>query len=182
MYADMEFRRLSHEKSLPKLSVMYFREWGIDIKSVRYHQVATYDHHEQSTKLHITHVHCMKKTMVVKKDSFCLIHALPDIGNLDDGYFPNWFEAHITSNQVVTALGENNELGFAQEASWTTAKFKESNALKNLLDHTVSTVKQMDGVGYWVSNGQDDMRHGRPPHTKLQFFQQNEASEARKYW
>jgi hypothetical protein len=40
----------------------------------------------------------------------------------------------------------------------------------------------MDGVGYWVSNGQDDMRHGRPPHTKLQFFQQNEASEARKYW
>ncbi|ETS87354.1 hypothetical protein PFICI_01182 [Pestalotiopsis fici W106-1] len=180
--ASLQVGHLSGGNDLPKLSLMYFRQWGIEIKSVRFRQVAIYEHHEGTTKLHITHVHCMKKTTVQKDDIACLIHAYPDLGNPDDGYFPNWFEAYVTSNEIVDAFTENNELEFAQEASWAPDKFKDSGALNDLLDHTTSTLKQMDGVGYWVSNGQDDMRYGRPPHTKQQASQQREASEPGRYW
>lgn len=76
-----------------------------------------------------------------------------------------WFEAYVTSNKADEALVENSQLAFAEEASWTFESLKESAAFKDLLEHAANTVRQMDGVGFWVNNQQDNMRYGVPPQT-----------------
>ncbi|KAI4598362.1 hypothetical protein KJ359_002771 [Pestalotiopsis sp. 9143b] len=167
--------------STPDLQFTCFREWGVDIMNVRLRQVATYDHHKGTAKLHITHVHCMKKKAVVKDKTYSHFQAWPDLGNPSEGIFPKWFEAHITSPDINKALAQNKWLGFAQEASWTTNNFKKSGAFDTLLGVITAMVKQMDGVGYWVNNEQSDPRSSRPPQTQTPSEKQD-PSKRKDFW
>lgn len=150
---------------------------------MRYRQEATFDHCENNTKLHITQVHCMKKKTIKKDDVVWRLSASPDLARPDAGCFPTWFEAYITSNKIDKALAQNHKLKFAEEASWTPESLQGSGAIGDLLKSATNTVQQMDGVGFYVNNQQDDMRYGKPPYTREEASVQSEASgPVYTYW
>lgn len=125
----------------------------------------------------------MSKKTVKESDSIWYLSSKPTLGDPNEGRFPAWFEAHITSDRANNALEENSSLGFAEEAAWTPEDLQDSGAIDDLLQSAANTVKRMDGVGFWVNNLQDNMRFGQPPHTMADAQEQaNAYGPAQRYW
>ncbi|KAI1852363.1 hypothetical protein JX266_002541 [Neoarthrinium moseri] len=167
----------------PVLGFVNFRGWGVETKSVRIRQVATFQNRENTCQLHITRVQCMKKAIVAKGDDAFQFRAYADVSIPHDGIAPAWFEAHITSIKADHALRANNSLEFLQEAEWTPESLDKSGAFDDLLRTATSVIKHMDGVGASCDNRLDDLRYGYPPFTKEDVAMQQRASgPAEYYW
>ncbi|KAK6081739.1 hypothetical protein SCUP234_04514 [Seiridium cupressi] len=169
--------------SPPRLEFINFRDWGVEIKSVRYRQLAAFKHHDNRCELHVTHVHCMKKKTTKKSDSVWYLSAYPDLGKPDAGYFPTWFEAYITPTKADQEFAQNRELVFAEETTWTSESLKDAGTIDDMLDCAAATVKHMDGIGYWVDNQQDHKQYSEPPRSRDEVVERAAApGPEHSYW
>ncbi|KAI1505271.1 hypothetical protein F5X99DRAFT_430533 [Biscogniauxia marginata] len=113
--------------------------------------------------LEISEVWDMKGYVVSETEEASTIKYEQSPGNQQAGEAGMWYEATIQSSMVSTALTENRDLEFGDEATWSAEEFQKAGAFDNLIRTAVQMVKSMDGIGYWGDNFQDALVHGMPP-------------------
>ncbi|KAI0597761.1 hypothetical protein F4775DRAFT_558487 [Biscogniauxia sp. FL1348] len=113
--------------------------------------------------LEISEVWDMKESIVSKTEEASVIKYEKSSGNQQDGEAAMWYEATIRSSLISTALAENRNLEFGDEAHWSAEEFQKAGAFDNLIRTAMEMVQSMDGIGYWGDNFQDTLIHGLPP-------------------
>ncbi|KAI1430331.1 hypothetical protein F5Y12DRAFT_709344 [Xylaria sp. FL1777] len=68
-----------------------------------------------------------------------------------------WYEAFLKSDTFSTAFEQNEKLEFGSEVKWESEGLLKSGAVEGLVRKAATMIKNMDGVGYWNDNHQEEL-------------------------
>ncbi|KAI1347563.1 hypothetical protein F5Y01DRAFT_329574 [Xylaria sp. FL0043] len=68
-----------------------------------------------------------------------------------------WYEASLKSDTFSNAFEQNKKLEFGDEVMWTTEELLKSGAVEELVRKAAKMVENMDGVGFWNDNHQNEL-------------------------
>ncbi|KAI1276226.1 hypothetical protein F5Y07DRAFT_367599 [Xylaria sp. FL0933] len=68
-----------------------------------------------------------------------------------------WYEVSLKSDTFSNAFEQNKKLEFGDEVTWTTEELLKSGAVEELVRKAAKMVENMDGVGFWNDNHQNEL-------------------------
>lgn len=67
-----------------------------------------------------------------------------------------WYETTLKSDTFSAAFKQNEELELGNEVKWTPEELLKRGVVEGLVRKAANMVKNMDGVGYWNDNHQQE--------------------------
>ncbi|KAI0815843.1 hypothetical protein GGR55DRAFT_686573 [Xylaria sp. FL0064] len=68
-----------------------------------------------------------------------------------------WYEVSLKSDTFSNAFEQNKKLEFGDEVTWTTEELLKTRAVEELVRKAAKIVENMDGVGFWNDNHQNEL-------------------------
>ncbi|KAI1170260.1 hypothetical protein F4777DRAFT_595347 [Nemania sp. FL0916] len=166
---------------IPELKVSYDRSYNIEVIVVRTRNTACCTRQEKNKdassaqsgpvlhtqRLYISEIWEMARLSIVASERRMQLSFARYTGSAEGLGFPLvWYEAVLKPDTISTAFQQNEKLELGEEAKWTPEELLETGALEALVQTAGNMVKQMDGVGYWNDNHQDELLRDAVPVVK----------------
>ncbi|KAI0106226.1 hypothetical protein GGR51DRAFT_571531 [Nemania sp. FL0031] len=170
-------RVMPKNDGLPELEVSYDKNYDIEILAVRTRNTACCTSHvsikttnptqsalhKDVQRLYITEVLEMDRLNKVECGQHIQLKFARYKNNDECPGVPlKWYEVSLRSATFSEAFQQNEKLELGDETKWT-PELHKSGAVEELVRKAAQVVKNMDGIGYWNDNHQDELLRSVAP-------------------
>ncbi|KAI0867362.1 hypothetical protein GGS24DRAFT_515743 [Hypoxylon argillaceum] len=165
-------RVVPNNDRIPELEVSYSMSYDIEVLAVRTRNTACCTSkvsvkntcstqcspQEDTQRLYISEVWEMDRLRKVEnKQHVQLKFARYKRNDEHPGMPLVWYETTLKSDTFSAAFKQNEELELGNEVKWTPEELLKRGVVEGLVRKAANMVKNMDGVGYWNDNHQQEV-------------------------
>jgi len=126
------------------------------VVGVRVRHIARYTTRNGQSILDLTGVRAMDVSFPDGggDDNNSRLEASPATEAIEKGIFSCWYEASVSSAKAEAIFAENETLAIGDESRWDVGTLTVAGVLEAVYKPALEMIRQMDGVGAKVDNGQ----------------------------
>jgi len=126
------------------------------VVAVRVRHIARYTSKDGRSLLDLTYLRDMDVQFPEggEHDDSSRLEAFPMTEAVARGVFSSWYEASVSSVKAEEIFVENEGIATGDESQWDIGTLSAAGVLEALYTPALEMVRQMDGVGATVDNGQ----------------------------